>query len=252
MEFSDFFFQLLQGVGTWSKWDILLQLLDCTLSTTTSLLQWRFNPSRVLSTLGECNLAKKTWKDVLGHPASGSWSPALPSPSTERDGESGCRLQQQWRKGLAFGKRSLSDTWSWPAVTATGFQPKETESFAGWNRRVWNIVLMFGLGTPSGQQEVRDHMLKPPRCLGPLRQRSGWQRLIPEIFRFWFKNLHLWDPCGVPGTGLEALHVLYLIFPATLHSRCYYPHFRTEEAEVSAMIFFMALGPANRAQLEES
>lgn len=56
----------------------------------------------------------------------------------------------------------------------------------------------------------------------------------------------------MPGTVLAALHVSYLIFPATLHSRCSYPHFRSEEAKVPAMIFFMALGPADRTQLEES
>lgn len=56
----------------------------------------------------------------------------------------------------------------------------------------------------------------------------------------------------MPGTVLAALHVLYLIFLATLRSRCYYPHFRSEEAEVPAVIFFVTLGPANRAPLEES
>lgn len=50
----------------------------------------------------------------------------------------------------------------------------------------------------------------------------------------------------------RALHILCLIFPATLHSSCHYPHFRSEEVKVLAMSFFMALGPANRARSEAS
>lgn len=46
----------------------------------------------------------------------------------------------------------------------------------------------------------------------------------------------------MPGTALIALHMLFLIFPATFQVG-YSPHSRTEEAEAPAVIFlFMILG----------
>lgn len=78
--------------------------------------------------------------------------------------------------------------------------------------------------------------------MGLRRQKSG----LAEAFNWKASGFELkpsmYGASWMPGTALVALHILYLIFPATFQVD-YSPHSRTEEAEAPAVIFFvMVLG----------